>query len=107
MELKLSGRIIGVKCQIDTFNYFYGVTILELVLRQNDNFSRTLQKPPTTACQGKEVADLTLVMLISLRSDEMLDLIWEKVLKDANSLQLAEKPRPHKPKRPVKILSGN
>ena len=91
---------------MDTFNYLK-VTILELVLRHNDNFSRTFQKPPTTACQGKEVADLTLVMLISLRSDEMLDLIWEKVLKDANFLQLAEKPRPHKPKRPAKILSGN
>ena len=76
--------MIGVESQMNTFSYFYGVTILELVLRPNDNFSSTLQKPPTTACHWKEVADLTLVTLISLQSDKIFDLIWKKELKDAN-----------------------
>ena len=46
-------RAIGVKNQMNTFNYFYGITILQLVLRQSDNLSRTLQKYSLTSCQGK------------------------------------------------------
>ena len=42
---------------MDTFNYFYGVTILELVLQHN-NLSTTLQKPSTAPCHGKEVANI-------------------------------------------------
>ena len=77
-EPELRGRIIDVKSQMDTFNYFYRVTILELVLHHSDNYSGILQKPLTTASQGKEVAGLTLVTLNSLRSDENFDLIWDK-----------------------------
>ena len=29
LETKIKGRIIGVKSQMNTFNYFYGVTILQ------------------------------------------------------------------------------
>ena len=29
LEPKIKGRIIGVKSQMNTFNYFYGVTILK------------------------------------------------------------------------------
>ena len=47
------GQTIDVKSHMDTLNYFYGVTILELVLQHNDNSSRTLQKHSTTACHGK------------------------------------------------------
>ena len=107
LKLKLIGRIIGVTSHMDTLNYFYGVMILELVLQHNGNLSRTLQKPPTTACQGNEVADLTLVTLISLGSDEIFDLIWNRVLKDANALQVTETSLPRERKGPVKILSGN
>ena len=31
LETEIKGRIIGVKSQMNTFNYFYGVTILQLV----------------------------------------------------------------------------
>ena len=33
LEPEIKGKIIGVKSQMNTFNYFYGVTILQLVLR--------------------------------------------------------------------------
>ena len=43
-EPEIKGRIIGVKSQVNTFNYFYGVTMLQLVLKHSDNLSKTLQK---------------------------------------------------------------
>ena len=33
LEQETKGRIIGVKSQMTTFDYFYGVTVLQLVLR--------------------------------------------------------------------------
>ena len=90
LKLKLSGWIIGVKSGMDTLNYFYEVTILELVLRHSDNLSRTLQKPATTACLDKQFADLTLITLNTLRSDEIFELIWDRVLKDANIFRAVE-----------------
>ena len=78
---------------MDTLNYFYEVTILELVLRHSDNVSRTLQKPATTACLDKQFADLTLATLNTLRSDEIFELIWDRVLKDANIFGAVESGR--------------
>ena len=69
LELEIKGRIIGVKSQMNTFNYCYRVTILQLVLRHSDNLSKTLQKSSLTSCQGKEIADLTLPTINSLRSE--------------------------------------
>ena len=64
-----------------TFDYFYGVTILQLVLRHSDNLSKTLQtllKSAPTSCQGKEIADLTLQAIISLRSESEFELLGRK-----------------------------
>ena len=67
---------------------------LEQVLRHSDNYSRTLQKPSTTASQGKET------------SDENFDLIWDKVLKDANAFQFIQAPLPRKGNCISNILLG-
>ena len=42
LEPEIKSRIIGLKSQMTTFDYFYGVTILQLVLRHSDNLSKTL-----------------------------------------------------------------
>ena len=64
---ELRGRNIGVKSHLDTFNYLYGVTILELVPRHTNNLPRTIKKTLTPACKRKEDANLTFVTLNSLR----------------------------------------
>ena len=60
LEPEIESRIFGVNSQMTTFDCFYGVTILQLVLRDSDNLSKTLQKSSLTSCQRKEIADLTL-----------------------------------------------
>ena len=78
-----------------TFDCFYGVTILQLVLRDSDNLSKTLQKSSLTSCQGKEIADLTLQTINSLRS------------KQAEVLEVTQPSLPRKRKRPAKLLNEN
>ena len=76
MEPEIKGRIIGVKSQMKTFNYFYGVIILQLVLRHSDNLSKTLQKSSLTSFQGKEIVSLTLQAINSLWSESEFELLW-------------------------------
>ena len=73
----------------------------------NSNLSSTFKKLSATVCHEKEVVDLTLDTFKSLQSDEIFDLIWEKLLKDANTLQLTEASSPRNRKRPTKTFSGN
>ena len=77
------------------FDCFYGVTILQLVLRDSDNLSKTLQKSSLTSCQRKEIADLTLQTINSLRS------------KQAEVLEITQPSLPRKRKRPAKLLNEN
>ena len=77
------------------FDCFYGVTILQLVLRDSDNLSKTLQKSSLTSCQGKEIADLTLQTINSLQS------------KQAEVLEVTQLSLPRKRKRPAKLLHEN
>ena len=59
-----------------TFNYFFGVTILQLVLRHSDNLSKTLQKSSLTSFQGKGIANFTLQTINSLQSESEFELFW-------------------------------
>ena len=90
-----------------TFDYFYGVTILQLVLRHSDNLSETLQKFSLTSCQVKEIADLALQTINSLRSESELQLLWKKTVQRAEVLEITQPSLPRKRKRPAKILNEN
>ena len=96
LEPEIKGRITGVKSQINAFNYFYGVIILQLVLRHSDTvLFKTLKKSSLTSCQGKEIADLTLQTINSLQS------------KEAEVLEITQPSLPRKRKRSAKLLNEN
>ena len=38
----MRARIIGVSARMETFDFFFGITLGELILRHSDNLSRTL-----------------------------------------------------------------
>ena len=78
-----------------TFDCFYGVSILQLVLRDSDNLSKTLQKSSLTSCQRKEIVGLTLQTINSLRS------------KQAEVLEVTQPSLPRRRKRPAKLLNEN
>ena len=67
---------LKVALLVTTFDYFYGVTKLQLVLRHRDYLSKTLLL--LTPCQGKEIADLTLQTINSLRSESEFELLFRK-----------------------------
>ena len=69
---------------MNTFNYSYAVTILQLVLRHKDNLSKTFQKCFFTSCQGKQINDLRLQTINSVRPGSELELLWQKTTQQAS-----------------------
>ena len=48
-DTEVKANIFGVESQMKRFDYFYGVTLGDLILQHSDNLSRTLQKTDISA----------------------------------------------------------
>ena len=105
LEPDIKGWIIGVKGQMNAFNNFYGVIVLQLVLTHSDNLSKTLQKPPLTSFQGKESADLTLKTINTLRWESEFEILWQKTAQQAAVLEITQPSLPLKRKRPATLIN--
>ena len=57
-ETEMKARIYGVQSQMQQFDFFFGVTLGELILRHTDNLSHTLQKADISAAEGQAIAGL-------------------------------------------------
>ena len=49
----MRGRIIGVQIQMHCFDYYFGVYILQLLLKHSDNLSKAIQNSEMSACEGQ------------------------------------------------------
>ena len=56
----MKARINGVASQMKGFDFFYGVSLGQLILRHSDNLSRTLQRADISVAEGQEVTRLTV-----------------------------------------------
>ena len=63
MESEVRARVNGVASQMNTFEFFLGVHLLHIILRQTDNLSKTLQMTKTSAAEGQHLADMTVTAL--------------------------------------------
>ncbi len=77
----MRSRIRGVASCMQSFDFFFGVLLSELILRHSDNLSKTLQSPKVSAAEGQSIAKMTLVTVKSIRSESSFELFWDKVLK--------------------------
>ena len=91
---------------METFDYFYGVQLGNLVLRHSDNLSRTIQKPTLSTGDCQSLAKLSLNTMQKLRNDESFDLFWSNVNSKADELEIGPPELPRKRKRPARFDSG-
>lgn len=96
-------RIRGVASQMQSFDFFFGLILGELLLRHTDNLSRTLQKS-CSACEGQMVADMTKKTLLGMQS---FDLFWEKVKRMAVDVDVSDPVLPRKRKAPQRFEEGS
>ena len=104
LQPELRGRIIGVQAQIETFEYYFGVTIMQKILGNSDNLPRSIQSPDLTATDAKYLANCAVETLEKIRNDRDFDLFWNNLNEKADSLDLREPKQPRKRKVPQKLL---
>ena len=72
------------------FDFFWSVTLGELILRHTDNLSCTLQKAGISAAEGQTIAGLIVKTLQSLRTNSNFQLFWETTTREADQLKVNE-----------------
>lgn len=107
LESEVKSRIIGVKYQMEKFEYFFGVSLASLIFGHSDNLSKTLQHTYISAVEGQSVSKMSVKTLEVMRSDTQFDLFWSKVFREASHLDVDDPTIPRKRKRPTRFESGN
>jgi len=93
-------RVNGIDSQMKKFDFYFGVCLLHKILSHTDNLSKTLQHTTFSAAEGQHVVSLTTTALQSIRSDQMFDLFWQKIVLQANELEIEEPTLPRRRKVP-------
>ncbi len=100
---EMRSRIRGVASCMQSFDFFFGVLLSELILRHSDNLSKTLQSPKVSAAEGQSIAKMTLVTLKSIRSESSFELFWDKVLKMTSEKDINDPELPRRRKIPNRL----
>ena len=87
----------GIDSQMKTFHCYFGASLLHNVLSHTDNLSKTLQHTRLSAAEGHHLVWMTTT---TIRTEEMYKLFWQKIITQANELDIAELTLPRKRKAP-------
>ena len=96
-----------MQAKMETFEYYFWVTITHKILGHSDNFSRSIQSRDLTATDAKYLANCTVETLEKIRNDRDFDLLWNDLNEKADSLDLREPKQPRKRKVPQKLLEND
>ena len=75
---EMKARILGVRSQMQSFNFLFCIVLSEMILRHTDKLSKTLQQPNLSSIEGHDIAMLTVKTLEGLRNENDFELFWQK-----------------------------
>ena len=78
-DTEIKARIRGVK---SPFDFYFGCTLGEQLLRQTDNLGRAWQDSSTSAAQGNRLTKDVVKTLLKDRTDTSFSLFWALMLQD-------------------------
>ena len=90
MDRELKSRIGGVKAQMTTFSFFFGLQLGYRLYAITDNLSKALQEKKMSAISSQRLARATLSTIEAMRNDESFDMFYEHVLKKAEGHNMVE-----------------
>ena len=59
----MKASLQGVKAVMSTFQFLFSCSLKEIILKQADNLSKTLQNPSISTAQGQEITHLVIETL--------------------------------------------
>ena len=69
-ETEMRSRIQGVSTCMNSFDFYFGLLLRELLLNHSDNLSKTFQATQMSAIDGQKLAEMTVCTLQLIRSDD-------------------------------------
>ena len=105
-DTETKARILGAEAQMKTFNYLFGILLGEVILRNTDNLSRTLQHQHLSAAEGQHVVSLTVKTLEKIRTDDAFELFWGKATLIISKHDISEPDLPRRRKAPRRYEVG-
>ena len=107
LDGEMRARIIGVDSQMHTFDFLFGISLGNLLLRHTDNLSKSLQQKSLSAAEGQRLAKLTLDVLKSLRDENHFKGFYARVRQDEARFQVDPPTLPRKRKAPRRFEIGS
>ena len=86
LEPEVRSHITGVKAQMESLHFFFGVCIGQRILKHVDNLSKTFQSSTISSAEEQRVAELTISTLQKMRDEKQYHLFWELIRKKASTL---------------------
>ena len=92
-ESDIKARVIGIKTQMKSFNFFFGIRLGHLVLSHSNNLGRTLQTPKISAVEAQKLSWHTVGTI-----EAHFNKFWHDMLSEATILEVVNlgKEKPHK-----------
>ena len=101
LQTDLKSRIIGVKTQMESFDFFLGLTLGHRLYAHIDNLSRTLETQKMSACNSQRNVELTISVLEKMRYDCSSNQFYDATQMKAKSHHFVKDPIvPRKRKAP-------
>ena len=98
-DTEMRSRIQGISACMTTLDFFFGVSLGELLLNHSDNLSRALQASSISAAEGQKIANMTVKTLQAIRTDNEFKLFWLSVSQKAKHLEINEPTLPRRRKQ--------
>ena len=103
---EMKARILGVRSQMQSFNFLFCIVLSEMILRHTDKLSKTLKQPNLSSIEGHDIAMLTVKTLEGLRNENDFELFWQKIEKMRVQFDIDEPLLPRKRKVPQRFERG-
>ena len=101
------GRIVGCQAQMQTFDFFFWLSLGESLFSHSDNLSKTLQSMKMSAVSGRRLAQLTKSVPESIRNDESFSPFYSVVLCRSKDHAISDPVLPRKRRAPARIEVGS
>lgn len=96
-ESEVKARINGIAAIMRTFDFLFGLILVERILKYTDNLNKTLQISSMSAVEAHAIAKSCVNVFEKVRTDSCFDQFWAAI---EISLDVSEAMLPRQRKRP-------
>ena len=102
----MRAHIDGIATKMNTFSFFFDITLSQLLFVHTDNLSKTLKGTSISASEGQAVASMTVKVLVKIRDSDSFQLFWKAVTTKAMKLGIGELELPRRRRVPRRFEMG-